>query len=55
MEHTRVLAHEGRNSVRVRSRRFKRGHRYVVDLRARDAVGNRSTRERDRLKIRRKR
>jgi plastocyanin len=50
-----VQGHAGRNSVVVRSRRFKAGRRYTVELRARDAAGNRSAIDRDQLRLRRRR
>jgi plastocyanin len=43
--------HEGRNTVFVRSRAFKRGRRYTVELRARDAAGNRSAPDRAGLRL----
>jgi hypothetical protein len=48
-----ALAHRGRNTVTVRSRRFTPRHRYVVNLQARDALGNRSAGERRQITIRR--
>ena len=50
-----VQGHEGSNSVVVRSRRFTGGRRYTVELRARDAAGNRSGTDRDQLRLRRRR
>jgi hypothetical protein len=46
----RLQARPGRRSVVVRSSRLKRG-RYTVELRARDAAGNRSPLSRSSLRI----
>jgi plastocyanin len=49
----RVMGHQGRNTITVRSRAFKKGRRYTVHLRARDAVGNRSATARKTFRKRR--
>lgn len=48
----RVQARAGTRTIRVRSGKLKRG-RYTVQLRARDAMGNRSSLGRDSFRIRR--
>jgi plastocyanin len=50
-----VQGRNGNNSVVVRSRRFVAGRLYTVELRARDAAGNRSVTARDELRLRRRR
>ena len=52
LRRARVQARAGRHTVRVRSAKFKRG-RYKVDLRAQDAMGNRSSIKRASMKVRR--
>jgi hypothetical protein len=47
-----VHAPAGTRTVKVRSRRLKKG-RYVVQLRARDAAGNRSDLAKKSLRLRR--
>ena len=52
LRRARVQARAGKHTVRIRSAKFKRG-RYTVDLRAQDAMGNRSSLKRSNLRVRR--
>lgn len=51
----RVMGRSGTNTVVVRSGQFTAGRRFTVELEARDAVGNRSSRARAGLTMRRTR
>jgi|GraSoiStandDraft_4_1057263.scaffolds.fasta_scaffold145763_2 plastocyanin len=53
LKSVRLQVRKGTHTVKVRSRRLKKGHRYTVELRARDAHGNTSKAARKSLRFRR--